>query len=124
MKDKAGSSNGSAKPNGPGIHAQPNGVPSVQVNAASKRKISDTGSSQLASKPHKKRIAYMNVSDEEAEKTSSRKMNGVVTNGVSASLPGGNNLRRRKSKGRSEGDNAKQLSLQEQRQLLPIAQGV
>ena len=66
----------------------------------------------------------MNVSDEEAEKTSPRKMNGVVTNGVSASLSGGNNLRRRKSKGRSEGDNAKQLSLQEQRQLLPIAQGM
>ena len=117
MKNKADPSIASAKPNG--IHAQPNGVPNVQMNGASKRKTSDTGSSQLTSRPHKKRIAYMDVSDED-EKTSPRKTNGVVTNRVSVSPSGKNNHHRRKFKVRSEG----QLSLQEQRRQLPIAQGV
>jgi hypothetical protein len=121
MKDKAGPSSAPAKPNG--IHAQPNDVPNVQMNGASKRKTSDTGSSQLTSKPHKKRIVYMDVSDED-EKTSPGKTNGVVTNGVSTSPSGKNNHHRRKSKARREGGNVKQLSLQEQRRQLPIAQGV
>jgi hypothetical protein len=121
MKNKADPSNAPATPNG--IHTPLNGVPNVRMNGTSKRKTSDTGSSQLTSRPHKKRIAYMDVSDED-EKTSSRKTNSVVTNGVAASPSSQNNFHRRKSKARSEGGNVKQLNLQEQRRQLPIAQGV
>jgi ATP-dependent RNA helicase DHX33 len=119
MKDKAGPSNAqSAKPNG--IYAD---VRNVQMNGAAKRKAGDVRSSQLASIPLKKRIAYVDVSDEEDAKTSPRKMNGVVANSVAGSSSGGNILRRRKSKSHIEGASAKQLSLQEQRQQLPIARG-
>jgi hypothetical protein len=87
----------------------------VQMNGLSKRKTGGAGSSQLPSRPHKKRIAYMEVSDEEDSKPS------LGANGVSASPSGGKNLHRRKSKG--YGEVGKQLSLQEQRQQLPIARG-
>jgi|SRR5882762_7911468 hypothetical protein len=91
----------------------------VQMNGLSKRKTGGAGSSQLPSRPHKKRIAYMEVSDEEDSKPSLRNTNGA--NGVSALPSGGKNLHRRKSKG--YGEVGKQLSLQEQRQQLPIARG-
>ena len=65
----------------------------------------------------------MDVTDEEDAKASPRKINGLVANGVVGSPTGGNNLRRKKSKGHNEGESAKSLSLQEQRQQLPIARG-
>jgi hypothetical protein len=115
MKDKAGPS---TAPNG--IHAQPN---NVQTNGVSKRKNNGFGSSLLNSRPFKKRIAYVDVTDEEDAKASPREINGLAPNGVVGSPTGGNHLRRKKSKGHNERESAKQLSLQEQRQQLPIARG-
>lgn len=117
MKDKAGSLNAHK-----GIYAQPNGVRNFHMNGTLKRKTSDVGSSQSPSRPLKKRITYMDISDEEDAKTSPRKINGMMANGTAGSLSG-TNLHRRKSKGHGEGVTAKQPSLQEQRQQLPIARG-
>jgi hypothetical protein len=118
MKAMAGPSNASAEPNG--VHAQSNVARNVQVHGTLKRKTNDTGSLQLDSRPHKRQVVYMDASEEEDDTPSSTKIHGTVNNKFSGS--GGQNLRR-KLKFYYEEGSAKQLSLQEQRQQLPIAQG-
>lgn len=121
MNDTSGKAGPSKVTNG--AHAQSNGVRKVQMNGSSERKLGDSRSSQIPSRPLKRRMAYVDISDEEDRKSSPRNLNSVMANGLSAQPSDAKGLHK-KSKGHIEGGNTPYLNLQEQRQELPIARGI